>query len=171
MPCLERSRGTECPYRGSLGCTEADKAFGIEMGRCVFEMAHRQALIEEYDRYLKRIPAELRPEYASAVFSVIDALIYAMRATVWQAIVCNGAVARGEEMSSSEEVVIALRYAEAGTNRLVRAYARLRGVQEQAAELWRTCAGSRAAVGARKILDEATPGWDRSKVLGSEGAS
>jgi hypothetical protein len=119
MPCVDRA-GDECPYRAAFGCTDADKADGILIGRCVFEAARRQAILDDYEPLLEYVPEEQKKDFAYAVVRLIDALLYSARASLNRGITFNRAIAEGRDPFGSPEAKAAERYADAGTNRMLR---------------------------------------------------
>lgn len=175
MPCV-KDRRTPCPYRRRFGCADAHRDLGVSLGRCVFEVAQREHLLEEADRGLEWVPEEDRRRYAMAMARWIDAVIYARRAQTWQTIAFDRESDRPkaeQDQFGSPTALAALRYSGAATNRLVRTHQVLRPFLEQIST--RRAAGmpARAMAAAKEILDRDRPGWDKPKVLDQpvEGAA
>ncbi len=164
MPCVERV-GAECPYRTVFGCTVEDKALGVELGKCVFEVARRETLLEDYNPLVEYVPEEGRREFAYAVVRLIDALLYSARATMWRGIAFNQAVAEGRDPFRSPDARAAERYVDAGANRMLRTLAIVRPLVDEARKVKAGCATWKAHLAFRRMMDETNPGWNRPKVL------
>ncbi len=162
LPCVRRVAG-ECPYRGALGCTDADRDDGIVIGKCVFEVAQREEILRESLRHAHVLREEDRPALELAAHRAADATLYAQRALRWAGILSDRS-ASGPGPTIPPDVERAVqRYLFAGMDRQLRTLqdlAPLRAEVHRRKHEWSRILGEEY-----RRRDREDPTWRRPKRL------
>ena len=131
MACVEFAQG-ECTYRLRYGCGAKDRAAGLDLGVCVFELARRFEIGDPTRELLAILPEPDCSEALLRLEFLLDAFVYSDRSAAWVAIAGDAASYNHED----EEYFLAVdRYRTAGSTAVSRRYADLRPFVDRAKNL------------------------------------